>query len=69
MRCRFGRFFNLTTLTMAIMANHFTYYSLRLAWVSILAVVTSEEVMEDEGDELEETISNSESIRVGDLDI
>eukprot|EP00434_Breviolum_minutum_P028396 symbB.v1.2.025120.t1/scaffold2419.1/size79635/2 len=28
-----------------------------LAWVSILAVVTSEEVMEDEGDELEETIS------------
>ena len=54
---------------MAIMANHFTYYSLRLAWVSILAVVTSEEVMEDEGDELEETISNSESIRVGDLDI
>ena len=53
---------------MAIMANHFTYYKLRLAWVSILAVVTSEEVMEDEGDELEETISNSESIRVGDLD-
>ena len=33
--------------------------NMRLAWVSILAVVTSEEVMEDEGDELEETISNS----------
>lgn len=58
MRCRFGRLFNLTT----------SQWRLRLAWVSILAVVTSEEVMEDEGDELEETISNSERISVGDLD-